>query len=193
MDIFKALSRGQSTWRLLTWPLCLTLFVTYWTVVCGNTETTNSTSYLTVCMGHTYNVAELFNFRKQFVARNTKIHDNAWNIIHEAEIAKPRRGTRGGIRKTKPLSSTAPTVKTENQLTVCVVNVQSAKNKTLKICDFILDNDLDLCLMTETWIQDCDAVTIQDLSPPGYDFKYVPRAGRRGGGVGLSASSTDQL
>ena len=49
----------------------------------------------------------------------------------------------------------------------------------------ILDNKIDLCIVTETWLKEIDTVSIAALCPPGYFFKSFPRqTNRPGGGTG---------
>jgi len=56
----------------------------------------------------------------------------------------------------------------------------------LIIIDHILDNSIDLCTFTETWLPNLDSVTIPSLSIDGYVFKSFPRQSlRHGGGTGI--------
>lgn len=73
--------------------------------------------------------------------------------------------------------------------------MQSVKNKTLSICDFVLSNDYDLVALTETWLgSSVDEVCVSELVPSGYEIKHVPRCGRRrGGGVAVIFKSALQL
>ena len=66
------------------------------------------------------------------------------------------------------------------------VNARSLKNKTAEIVDHVLSNNIDVCIVTETWLKDVDTVSIAALSPPGYSFKNLPRqSNRMGGGTGI--------
>ena len=71
-------------------------------------------------------------------------------------------------------------------LDFCVINARSINNKSQKIKDFVVDNDLDILAITETWLSsenDTSYVT-GELCPNGYKFLHIPRCSR-GGGVGL--------
>jgi len=46
------------------------------------------------------------------------------------------------------------------QLCFAVANVRSARNKTDLIIDHVVDNKIDLCVLTETWLKDEDSVSI---------------------------------
>ena len=66
------------------------------------------------------------------------------------------------------------------------VNVQSCRNQTVQIHEFISDNDFDVLFLTETWLYDQgDEAYITDMTPDGYQFHSFPRCGRRGGGIAL--------
>ena len=84
-----------------------------------------------------------------------------------------------------------------NQQTMSIfsVNVQSAKNKTDVISELIVENNIDILALTETWLSagDRDKVTRGSLTPPGYSLVDAPRTGRRGGGVAIIYKSSFNL
>ena len=45
--------------------------------------------------------------------------------------------------------------------------------------------NMDLIVITETWLNIGEKKIIKDLTPANYKFVHLPRKGRRGGGVGL--------
>ena len=51
------------------------------------------------------------------------------------------------------------------------------RNKWLPIKDYIVDNDVDIFPLTETWLlpDDRDDQISGDLTPDGYSFYHVPR------------------
>ena len=61
-------------------------------------------------------------------------------------------------------------------------------NKTQAICDLILENDVDVLCITETWLKGniTDSGIISELTPDGFITESVPRA-TRGGGVAVVA------
>ena len=65
------------------------------------------------------------------------------------------------------------------------INCESANNKTLDLTDYISEQDIDVCCLTETWMTENDPVTAGELCPPGYKLKSIPRKDRRGGGVAI--------
>ena len=73
----------------------------------------------------------------------------------------------------------------QNSLRFANINARSLKNKTAAFVSHILDNKIDLCIVTETWLKEIDTVSIAALCPPGYFFKSFPRqTDRPGGGTG---------
>ena len=58
--------------------------------------------------------------------------------------------------------------------------------RTETIIDQVVHNDIGLCTITETWLNDDDSAMIAQLSFAGYIFKNFPRQSlRRGGGTGI--------
>ena len=56
----------------------------------------------------------------------------------------------------------------ELNLTVATINCESSNNKAAIIADYILEQDLDICCLTETWLNSNDPVTNGELCPNGY-------------------------
>ena len=77
----------------------------------------------------------------------------------------------------------------------CVLNVRSIKNKAMAVKDLVVDQDIDILALTETWLRpgNIDDVEIRTLCPTGYRFLHVPRGHSRGGGVGLLFKDTLQI
>ena len=74
-----------------------------------------------------------------------------------------------------------------NGLRCNLINIQSVGNKTNKIKSLIIDNKLDICMLTETWLSNnvSDNSKIGELTPNSFDFYHIPREERCGGGVGV--------
>ena len=77
-----------------------------------------------------------------------------------------------------------------------LINAQSALKNGEKIKSYILQNDLDLLAVTETFAKPDDEQGYRDLKvaccPPGYDVKHQPRLSR-GGGVALIYKTETQI
>ena len=48
----------------------------------------------------------------------------------------------------------------EKGIHICLWNAQSVRNKTLLFSDFVLEHDVDIFFLTETWLREDDAVVI---------------------------------
>lgn len=68
-----------------------------------------------------------------------------------------------------------------------LLNSRSIRNKTLLIKDFVVDHNIDLLALTETWLRqgDEDQTVVNEICPSGYNLLHVPRVSRAGGGVAL--------
>ena len=78
-------------------------------------------------------------------------------------------------------------------LSIGLLNCQSVLRKSEQITDYLLELDLDILFLTETWLQPGSTVngTINDLTVPEHSFKHKPRkAKHRGGGIGILYKSS---
>ncbi|GFS01956.1 endonuclease domain of the non-LTR retrotransposon LINE-1 [Elysia marginata] len=66
------------------------------------------------------------------------------------------------------------------------INAQSIRQKTAELKDIVEEYDIDIMVITETWMraQGYDHYITQ-LTPPDYTFKSYPRKDRVGGGLGF--------
>jgi exonuclease III len=78
------------------------------------------------------------------------------------------------------------------QPNVCLFNARSINNKSLQLKDYVVDRDIDILGITETWLkeQDGNDFVIRNITPTGYHFIHVPRVGRIGGGIGFICKNT---
>ena len=117
-----------------------------------------------------------------------------------------RRGCRGGIRKKSHLDIIHQTGSNKNNLIrinieqqevipnyhslcICLANIQSVKNKQLLLHPYLVENKIDLCVLTETWLRntEADQAWLQCLLINNSGFKCFTsnRQDRRGGGLAL--------
>ena len=69
---------------------------------------------------------------------------------------------------------------------LCSLTVRSINNKTRCIREFIIDNNLDILFLCETWLgTDYNEPSISDFLPPGYKLLHQARTNQRGAGVGI--------
>ncbi len=78
-------------------------------------------------------------------------------------------------------------------MNVCVLNAQSAGGKADEIVHYIIEKDMDVCVITESWLKSDDNVRIGDLKPSGYKLKLVPRENKHGGGITIIYITTCKL
>ncbi|XP_072017730.1 uncharacterized protein [Amphiura filiformis] len=143
----------------------------------------------------------------------TRVPTDVYKTIRELDICsvKPtKRGHRSFLKQQQPIStvisnrrvstglSTERGVNFSNlktfqnhdlaptKLNVCLWNVQSLRNKDVLFTDYILEHDIDVMLVTESWLKPDEHVVIGQCTPPGYEFLHIPRpAGAGYGGIAV--------
>ena len=67
------------------------------------------------------------------------------------------------------------------------LNAQSIKNKDQLITDYLLNEHIDVAIVTETWLKDANDIWMQgcELNKNGYKTSCSNRRNRQGGGVAL--------
>ena len=68
-----------------------------------------------------------------------------------------------------------------------LINIQSVGNKTIKINSLLNELDLDILMLTETWLCNniSDSSKIKEMTPKLHNFYHKPRENKWGGGVGM--------
>lgn len=144
-----------------------------------------------------YNTAELRKWKDKL----TELPHDVLNVITSCGlqpsipcIRKTRRGNRGGKRRnchrneckaSLPHRSKDKLDQPQQSVSFCMINTRSIRNKTSEFNDFVIDNDLDVVGVCETWLHPDDDAVIAALNPGGYRFCHTPRLHKRGGGVAL--------
>ena len=77
------------------------------------------------------------------------------------------------------------------QVSLCLMNARSIRNKTTDNLDHVQEHDIDIVAMAETWLsnKDADLPAIKALTPPGYSLIHHPRSNRCGGGIAILQGS----
>ena len=78
------------------------------------------------------------------------------------------------------------------KVSLCVLNPRSACNKTSEMYDHIQEHDIDIMVLTESWLtgKDKDIVVTKALTPDGYYLINSHRKTGRGGGIALVNKSS---
>jgi len=108
------------------------------------------------------------------------------NIIHNTSS----KTNNHNLTRIKCVGTEGPKLK---HLNFACVNVRSLKNKVLDVTDYVVENEIDLLAITETWLFSDDSknqVTLASILIPGYKFIHMPRTTGKGGGVGLLYRTT---
>ena len=69
-----------------------------------------------------------------------------------------------------------------------LLNTRSIRKKAMFLKDYVVENQIDLLAITETWLDLNNQQTaniINELCPLGFTFMHIPRMNNCGGGVGL--------
>jgi exonuclease III len=73
-------------------------------------------------------------------------------------------------------------------------NATSMRNKTDTLCDYILDKDIDIMCICESWAKSDDSVVISECTPPGYECLNITRGSQNyGGGIAVIYKSPLKL
>ena len=78
------------------------------------------------------------------------------------------------------------------QLAVSTINVQSIANEHLRVLDYFVKNNLDLCIITEIWLNNSCLTICADLNTDAVSFHPLIRD-RRGGVIGFLHKKTLKL
>ena len=93
--------------------------------------------------------------------------------------------------KTSKFNVSKQTQGTPDMLRFAVINARSLKNKTAVFADHIIEQNIDVCVVTETWLKDKDTASIADICQSGYAFKSFPcPSNRMGGGTAVMFNSS---
>ncbi|XP_072030179.1 uncharacterized protein [Amphiura filiformis] len=72
-------------------------------------------------------------------------------------------------------------------------NARSIRYKTTLLADFLIQNDIDVMFLTETWINENDDSVIRECTPPFYSFSNFPRGTSNHGGIGIISKDSVNL
>ena len=69
-------------------------------------------------------------------------------------------------------------------LNCVLLNTRSINNKVYELTELLLERAVDICCVTETWVQEGSEPILADIKREGYDIISCPRRfNKRGGGI----------
>ena len=70
-------------------------------------------------------------------------------------------------------------------LSCALINERSVGNKSSQVLDLIAENNLDIFVITETWLFSREQAKLNVITPEGYISFSKPRDERKGGGIAI--------
>ena len=67
-------------------------------------------------------------------------------------------------------------------------NSRSLRNKTTQVLELLLEQNTDVCCLSETWLRDNDGAIANEIQERGFKMFHNPRKGRGGGTAVLCKS-----
>ena len=149
-----------------------------------------------------YSRCELLQLRDSEVS-NARLPQGVWRTIlslglEKDEFRPTHRGVRAGLKVKQKTNAPTPRMNfsstsscdstcSDSYINVCQWNARSVRNKTVTCTEYLLDHNVDIMLITETWLtKEKDPVVIGELTLPGYNFINIPRPTNDDhGGIGI--------
>lgn len=111
----------------------------------------------------------ILEIRSKYSKGMCRLDAVVWDKIKSLQICVYRRGSRGkgDTRQTKPsrVSRSGGETQQNSKVTLAYLNVQSVRNKTFKIREYLGDNPCDVFALSETWLKSSDGPLINEISP----------------------------
>ena len=119
------------------------------------------------------------------------------SIVRATDCHSPQNTDRhqntANLRNLSYLTRVNKNLNNYKSLRFCTWNAQSVCNKTAVLQDYLCQEKVDLCAITESWISGDQAAVRVECTPPGYGFADHPRIRRSGGGIAVIYRSTLSL
>ena len=91
----------------------------------------------------------------------------------------------GGSSENQLVAIAAPSENDICQIHCALINARSVGNKAPHIIDLLTENELDVLVITETWLFSDESAKVNSITPTGYTTFSKARDDRRGGGVAV--------
>ena len=203
--------------RIRIW--CFELFLSYmWMISRKNNliqiKTINNNNYSSV--GNSYTLDQLWQIKERVELDRTQsiISPETVNSIRKLRIQKRRkRASRGGVKvyhaklarkrsvninniiQCKPKCLISCYKELRKNLGLTVINIWSIKNKDTNLLDHLVDNKTDICIVTETWLNEDDKIWLEccDLSKNVYQIYSANRKNIRGGVLAIISTTSIKI
>ena len=131
----------------------------------------------------TYSASELCSIQACALLRSTR------KAISKLNLWKPSVKTPffhgSGVQPSNLIRVRRTKFTQSKSVKVALLNCRSAQNKCAELREHVIDNELDIFALTETWLRKNDTMDVSDLCPDGYSFINCPRSSGKGGGIGI--------
>ena len=112
------------------------------------------------------------------------------SFLTNSDKTKPKDRSRPYSNLLVQVPLTAPAIVYNNRprlIRCCVLNAQSIRNKGPDLVDFVCDSEVEIVVITETWLKSGDSAVRIAATRPGYRLFGHPRPHRNGGCIGILA------
>jgi exonuclease III len=125
---------------------------------------------------------------------NIPVVSTITRVLDTTQLDKRHRHINfGNLRSLRPDPDLGICRRASPDLRCALLNTRSLTDKASLLNDIIIDTDLDMLFLTETWQVPNDYLSLNLLTPPGYIFFSQPRLHRRGGGLAVVCRETIKI
>ena len=158
--------------------------------------------------GSPYTLDQLGHIKERLEQDRTlwNILPETLNTVRKLRIQKrKKRGQRGGVEVHQVILASKRSLNINDiiqfkakvminydkelwkNLRLTVINIWSIKNKDINLLDHLVENKTDICIVTETWLNEDDKIRLEccGLSKNGFQIQSVNRKNRKGGGLAI--------
>ena len=94
-----------------------------------------------------------------------------------------QNATRVNTFNLRPIPTSAPSISKQKHLKIALFNTRSLNNISLILNEFIIDQQLDLLCLNETWQKPLDYFSLNQTTSARFSYLDNPRSEIRGGGI----------
>ena len=128
----------------------------------------------------------IIKVKKKLIKHSIMDHKNSQTARNYYEPNGPLNTicfNNNNISNNKNSSTSNTKVNGNNNINCMLVNTRSINNKVYKLTELLVEQDIDICCVTETWLKEESGPIQADLKREGYDVISCSRAIKKGGGL----------